>query len=105
MVLEGHARLLLARFDAELITGHLFLIHEETMTFEQGASTRDSSHTFRHALAARFWTALTAAKRLGLTSSQDSDSRSPVPVAHIAVLAFAAPRCPTLEVGGLAFKR
>ena len=67
MVPAGHARLFLARHDGRLIAGNLFLIHRDTMLYYQGASTRDRAETHRQAPAACFWTAIRAARKLGLT--------------------------------------
>jgi hypothetical protein len=67
MVPAGHARLFLARHGGELIAGNLFLIHRDTMLYYQGASTRDRAQTARQAPAACFWTAIRAARALGLT--------------------------------------
>ena len=66
MVPAGHARFLLARHGGELLAGHLFLLHDDTMLYYQGASTRDRTHTARQAPAACFWAAIREAKTLGL---------------------------------------
>lgn len=66
MVPAGHARLFLARHGGELIAGNLFFVHGDTMLYYQGASTRDRAQTLRQAPAACFWTAIRAARALGL---------------------------------------
>lgn len=66
MVPAGHARIVLARHDGQLIAGNLFLIHGDTMLYYQGASTRDRAQTLRQAPAACFWAAIRIARALGL---------------------------------------
>jgi hypothetical protein len=66
MVPAGHARIFLARHGGELIAGNLFFIHGDTMLYYQGASTRDRAQTLRQAPAACFWSAIRAAKAMGL---------------------------------------
>ena len=67
LVPAGQARIFLGRHRCELISGSLFLVHGDTMLYDQGASTRDRAHTLRQAPAACFWAAIRAAKTMGLT--------------------------------------
>jgi hypothetical protein len=66
LVPAGQARIFLGRHHGELIAGSLFFVHGDTMLYYQGASTRDRAQTLRQAPAACFWTAIRAAKAMGL---------------------------------------